>query len=85
MVVHLMLLSLSSDRFFQKTHPPDVHLVSFQEKYAPLYIFHLAFSDVLTAMFMQLKIFWLGLVFYWHFAVLFWLVLFFGGFLGGCC
>lgn len=58
-----MLLSLSSDGFFQKTQPPDVHLVSFQEKYAPLYIFHLAFSDVLTAMFMQLKIFRLDLVF----------------------
>lgn len=78
-----MLLSLSSDGFFQKTQPPDVHLVSFQEKYAPLYIFHLAFSDVLTAMCVQLKIFWLGLVFCWGFAVLFCFILFLGGFLGG--
>lgn len=62
-----MLLSLSSDGFFQKIQPPDVHLVSFQEKYAPLYIFHLAFSDVLTAM--QLKIFSLGLFFCWDFVV----------------
>lgn len=74
-----MLLSLSSDGFFQKTQPPDVHLVSFQEKYAPLYIFHLAFSDVLTAMFVQLKIFWFGLVFCWGFVVLFCLILFFWG------
>lgn len=79
-----MVLSLFSDWFFQKTQPPDVHLVSFQEKYAPLYIFRLAFSDVFTAMFVQLKIFWLGLVFWgvllcfvlFHFG--FWVV-FFGG------
>lgn len=77
-----MLLSLSSDGFFQKTQPPDVHLVSFQEKYAPLYIFHLVFSDVLTAMFMQLKIFWLSLVFCWGF-VMFRFILFFGDFLQG--
>lgn len=76
-----MLLSLSSDGSFQKTQPPDVHLVSFQEKYAPLHIFHLAFSDVFTAMFVQLKIFWLGLVFCWGFCyVMFCLVLVLGFF-----
>lgn len=78
-----MLLSLSSDGSFQKTQPPDVHLVSVQEKYAPLHIFHLAFSDVFTAMFVQLKIFWLGLVFCWGFCyVMFCLVLVLGFFFG---
>lgn len=56
-----MVLSLSSDEFFQKTQQPDVHLVSFQKIYAFLYVFHLAFSDVFTAMHLQLRIFWLSL------------------------
>lgn len=79
-----MLLALSSDGFFQKTQPPDVHLVSFQGKYAPLYIFRLAFRDVLTAMFMQLKIFCLDLGFFCRGFVMFVLFRFvFWGFLGG--
>lgn len=53
-----MVLSLSSDGFFQITQRPDVHLVSFQKKYASLDIFHLAFSDVFTAMRLHLRIFW---------------------------
>lgn len=55
-----MVLSLSSDGFFQITQRPDVHLVGFQKKYASLYVFQLAFSDVFTAMHLQLRIFWLG-------------------------
>jgi len=64
MVVHLMVLSLSSDGFSQITQRPDVHLVSFQKKYASLYIFHLAFSDVFTAMHLQLRIFCFGVFFF---------------------
>lgn len=61
-VVHLMVLSLSSDGFSEITKQPDVHLVSFQKKYVSLYIFHLAFSDVFIAMHLQFRIylFWEG-------------------------
>lgn len=59
-----MVLSLSSDGFFQITRQPDVHLVRFQKKYVSVYIFHLVFSDVFIAMHLQLRIscllFWRG-------------------------
>lgn len=58
-----MVPSLSSDGFLQITQQPDVHLVSFQKKYASLYIFHLAFSGIFTAMHLQLRIFQLGFFF----------------------